>query len=223
MHDEVLRGPRLVAYSGGNSEESIRKKTVEREEPAMGITQKEDDRDLRPEVWNVQTRDYIPPRDSVVKTLTVQKKLIEQLGVVCGRLLCSFLLIYYGEQWPESLSQEDLVKIFSSKPAPAVAKKLGDHLQQKLRDYITLNWEWQHGSKTVTCCESIGRCYTELNTIILDMDPNRDYFISNSMSAGHSEYIVRGGLEKCRTNIERCLDARVRALVILTKLRMCWI
>ena len=52
----------------------------------------------------------------------------------------------------------------------------GVYLQNKLRDYKGLA-EWQHGSKAVTGSESIWRCYTELNTIILDMEPKRDYFI----------------------------------------------
>ena len=33
QYDEVLRGPRLATCSGGNSEERVRKNTVERKEP----------------------------------------------------------------------------------------------------------------------------------------------------------------------------------------------
>ena len=64
-------------------------------------------------------------QDAVAKVLTVQKKLIEQLGQVSVSFLPDFLNSQYGEQGTEYLSQEDLVKRFSSKPAPVMVKELG--------------------------------------------------------------------------------------------------
>jgi hypothetical protein len=95
--------------------------------------------------------------------LTVQKKLIEQLGVVCGSLLRCFLSYHYGEKWTGSPSQEDFVKRFSSKPAPAIAKKLGDYLEQ--------NSESRHGALALACCERVEKCYTELDNILKGMEP----------------------------------------------------
>ncbi len=84
--------------------------------------------------------------DVVEKVLTLQKKLIEPLGVVCGRLLRSFLIIHYTEKWPESLSQEDLVKIFSSKPATVITKQLGFYLHYKLIDMLREYREMLYGA-----------------------------------------------------------------------------
>ena len=84
--------------------------------------------------------------DAVAKVLTVQKKLIEQLGQVCVSFLPGFLISQYGEQGTEYLSQEDFVKRFSSKPAPAIVKELGAYLKQNLETNHQL---------AEYCCDSI--------------------------------------------------------------------
>ena len=101
-----------------------------------------------------------------------------------------------GEKWTGSPSQEDFVKRFSSKPALAIAKKLGDYLEQ--------NSESRHGALALACCERVEKCYTELDNIVKGMEPKLsktiiyDRFILDManrdalMSWKDSEYIIRG-------------------------------
>ena len=55
--------------------------------------------------WNREF-ELLKPKveDAMVKALTVQRKLIEQLGGVCGSIFPRLLYVY-GEQWTESLSR----------------------------------------------------------------------------------------------------------------------
>jgi hypothetical protein len=154
---------------------------------------------------------------AVVKVLIVQKKLIEQLGVVCGSLLRGFLSYQYGDQWTGSPSQEDFVKRFSSKPAPAIAKKLGDFLKR--------NTESQHGgARALVCCEGVEKCYSELDNIVKGMEPKQSFMtgyfwtsqtetcLCHERTANISfEGLLRHSSEK----IEECVGTSVRVLANL--------
>ena len=136
--------------------------------------------------------------DAVAKVLTVQKKLIEKLGMLCVSFLRSFLSYRYGEEWTRSPSQKDLVKSFSSKPKPVITMELGHFLKT----------EWQHGGFGQACCEKIGAFYEELDNIVKDMKPRRDTFSDDITGRGEL-------LGYQRDQIDVFLNISVRSLVEL--------
>ena len=153
--------------------------------------------------WNREF-ELLKPKveDAVVKALTVQRKLIEQLGGVCGSIFPRLLYVY-GEQWTESLSQGILT---GRQP-----------LSREIQKYQSQTWYLRHGSVMLECCQKIENCYKDLNKIIIGMEPNRGCFLRDRRlhNTRDSDYIIPEGLQSCRWSIESRFDTSLNYLARL--------